>query len=206
MLTSLHGGLAHMICTPNARRTLMLALHIVLQTKGSTALCMSLYGIIDALKPQRKRALREFLKYLWTLQTHKGERRPPLNSVVLFLLLRSDMGVMRAAVSVLCGPICVAAVAAAVLCDADSVAVAAVGAVGAVGAGGSAAPSDVALVGDCCCCCLFICMWVRARACVRVRVYACECVRVGVCTCVRVCVVRCGVLQALITSPSVAQR
>lgn len=44
----------------------------VLQTKGSSALCTALNVIIDTnLKPSRRRALREFLRYLWLLQSHK---------------------------------------------------------------------------------------------------------------------------------------
>lgn len=47
--------------------------NVVLQTKGSSALCSALSAIIENnLKPQRKRALREFLKYLWLLQSHKA--------------------------------------------------------------------------------------------------------------------------------------
>ncbi len=44
----------------------------VSHTKGSSALCAALNTIIDAnLKPPRRRALREFLRYLWLLQSHR---------------------------------------------------------------------------------------------------------------------------------------
>lgn len=43
----------------------------VLQTKGSTALCGAFQIIIDNLRPQRRRTVRAFFRYLWQCQNFK---------------------------------------------------------------------------------------------------------------------------------------